>query len=229
MLPKIAPSTPLSRQEIEKEQAHRRKLVYKWYKHYAKPTRANMYSIVDFYANLDYYDNKDSDIKRQDVDFLPWNIEGTAVIKEAMKSKKENKKDKKEKKNLEETKVIKKEAIKLKSLKRKTEKKVKIKRQDVDLLLWNIEGTEIINEAMKSKKENKKKKDKQEKKNLEEIEIIKKEAIKLKSLERKTEKKVKQEKQKDKKAEFEAEAAHSPKSTVSSMGAWPIQYCIDDC
>jgi phenylalanyl-tRNA synthetase alpha subunit len=162
MLPEIPPSTLLSRQESEKEQAHRRKLVYKWYKHYAKPTRANMYSIVDFYANLE-----DSGIKRQDVDLLPWNIEGTEVIKEAMKSKKEKKKDKKEKKNLEETEVIKKEAIQLKSLKRKTEKKVK--------------------------------------------------------------KKDKQEKQKDKKAEFEAEAAHvSPKSTISSIGAWPAQYCIDE-
>jgi outer membrane biosynthesis protein TonB len=163
MLPEI-PSTPLSRQESEKDQAHRRKLVYKWYKHYAKPTRANMYSIVDFYANLDYYDNEDSDITRQDVDLLPWNIEETEVTKEAMKSKKKNKKkkeNKKEKKNLEETEFIKKKAIKLKSPK-KTEKKVK-------------------------------KKEKQERKN-------------------------------DMKAEFDAEAAQaSPKSVISSMGAWPIQ------
>jgi hypothetical protein len=85
-------SIPLGRQESEKEQGCRRKKAYKWYKHYAKPTKASMCSIVDYYAN-------DSDITRQDVDLLPWNLEETKVIKEAMKSPKKDteKKDKKEK------------------------------------------------------------------------------------------------------------------------------------
>jgi hypothetical protein len=141
MLPEIPPSTTLSRQESEKDQDHRRILAYKWYKHYAKPTRANMYSIVDFYANLDCHDN-DTAITRKDVDLLQWNTKETEVITkaiteaitEAMKSKKAKKKDKKEKKNAEETEAtneamklkppkkteVIKEAIKLKSPKKKS-------------------------------------------------------------------------------------------------------------
>jgi hypothetical protein len=75
---------PLSRQESEKDQGRRRKKAYKWYKHYAKPTKASMCSIVDYYAN-------DSDITREDVDLLPWNLEETEVIKKAMKSLKKDK------------------------------------------------------------------------------------------------------------------------------------------
>jgi hypothetical protein len=94
-------SMPLSQQErSEKDQSRRRKKAYKWYKHYAKPTKASMCSIVDYYAN-------DSAITRDDVDLLPWNLEETKVTKEAMKSlkkdntekkgKKDKKKDKKDK------------------------------------------------------------------------------------------------------------------------------------
>jgi hypothetical protein len=84
---KIA-SMPLVRQESEKDQNCRRRKAYKWYKHFSKPTKAAMCSIVD--------DTKDTDITRQDVDLLPWNLEETKVIKEAMKSSKNTKqKDKK--------------------------------------------------------------------------------------------------------------------------------------
>jgi hypothetical protein len=71
-----------------KDQDRRRKRAYKLYKHYAKPTRASMCSTLDYV--------KDTDVTRQDLDLLPWNPEGTEVIKEAMKSLKK-KKDKKEK------------------------------------------------------------------------------------------------------------------------------------
>jgi hypothetical protein len=91
---------PPRRQERERDQ-NRRKKAYKWYKKFSKPTKATMCSIVDY--------TKDTDITRQDVDLLPWNLEETKVIKEAMKSqtktelkdmnndKKKKKKDKKEK------------------------------------------------------------------------------------------------------------------------------------
>jgi hypothetical protein len=70
----------------------RRKEAYRLYKHYAKPTRASMCKIVDYHAN-------DTDITRQDVDLLPWNLEETEVIKEVMKSlKKKQKEDRKDKK-----------------------------------------------------------------------------------------------------------------------------------
>jgi hypothetical protein len=90
-------SMSLSRQESEKGQGRRRKRAYKWYKHYAKPTKASMCSIVDFYAN-------DSDITREDVDLLPWNLEETEVIKKAMKSLKKDKTEKKDKKKLKKDK-----------------------------------------------------------------------------------------------------------------------------
>jgi hypothetical protein len=102
-------SMPLGRQAYEEDQDHRRKVAYKWYKHFAKPTKASMYSIVDHYATAN-----DSDITRQDVDILPWNLEETEVIKEAMKSlkkteqndkKKGRKKVKKQKERDEEDRV----------------------------------------------------------------------------------------------------------------------------
>jgi hypothetical protein len=81
------------------DQDRRRKEAYRFYKHYAKPTRASMCKIVDYHAN-------DTAITRQDVDLLPWNLEETEVIKEVMKSlkktekeeKKDKKKDRKDKK-----------------------------------------------------------------------------------------------------------------------------------
>jgi hypothetical protein len=90
------------------DQDHRRKQAYKWYKHYAKPTKESMGSIVDYYAN-------DIDITRQDVDLLPWNLEETEVIKKVMKAvktrmktekkdKKQEKKDKKQEKTDQEEK-----------------------------------------------------------------------------------------------------------------------------
>jgi hypothetical protein len=90
-------SMPIDPQESEKDRDRRRKKAYKWYKHYAKPTKAGMRSIVDFYAH------HDTDIARKDVDLLPWNLEETEVIKEAMKSQKKTEKidknkDRKEKK-----------------------------------------------------------------------------------------------------------------------------------
>ena len=63
----------------------RRKEAYSLYKHYVKPTRASMCSIVDSHA-------KDIGITRQDVDLLPWNLEETEVVKAAMKSPKKKKK-----------------------------------------------------------------------------------------------------------------------------------------
>jgi hypothetical protein len=73
------------------DQDRRRKRAYKWYKHYAKPTKVRMGSIIDYYGN-------DIDITRQDVDLLPWNPEETEVIKEAMKFPKKEKAAKKDKK-----------------------------------------------------------------------------------------------------------------------------------
>jgi hypothetical protein len=71
----------------------RQKEAYRLYKHYAKPTKASMCKIVDYHAN-------DTDITRQDVDLLPWNLEETEVIKEVMKSlKKKHKMEKKERKD----------------------------------------------------------------------------------------------------------------------------------
>jgi sRNA-binding protein len=92
----------LGLQESEKDQDHRRMKTYKWYKHYAKPTKESMCSIVEYYAN-------NIDITRQDVDLLPWNLEETAVFKKVMKAlktrmkrekkdKKQEKKDKKQEK-----------------------------------------------------------------------------------------------------------------------------------
>jgi hypothetical protein len=90
---------PIGRQESEADRDRRRKKAYKWYKHYAKLTKASMRSIVDYYTH-----HSDTDIARKDVDLLPWNLEETEVIKEAMKSQKktktqkiDKKKDKKEK------------------------------------------------------------------------------------------------------------------------------------
>jgi hypothetical protein len=89
---------PRSRQESEKDQDRRRKKAYKWYKHYAKPTKASMCIIVDHYSN-------DTDITRQDVDLLPWNTEETKVIKKVIKAlKKKDKKEKEEKKKEKEDK-----------------------------------------------------------------------------------------------------------------------------
>jgi hypothetical protein len=85
---------PLGRHEREKDQYRRRRKAYKWYKHYAKPTKASMCSIVDHYA-------KKSDITRQDVDLLPWNIEETEVVKKVMKALKKKMKTEKEDKKKE--------------------------------------------------------------------------------------------------------------------------------
>jgi hypothetical protein len=74
---------PLTRQQSEKDQNRRREKAYTSYKHFSKPTKATMYRIVDH--------TKDTDITRQDVDILPWNLEETKVIKEAMKSPKTTK------------------------------------------------------------------------------------------------------------------------------------------
>jgi hypothetical protein len=74
----------------------RRKEAYRLYKHYAKPTRASMCSIVDSHA-------KDTGITRQDVDLLPWNLEETEVIKAAMKSPKKKKKKKRKHKKKDKT------------------------------------------------------------------------------------------------------------------------------
>jgi hypothetical protein len=88
-------SMPLGRQKSEKDQDHRRKKAYKCYKHYAKPTKASMCSIVDHNAN-------DTDITRQDVDLLTWNTEETEVIRKDMKAlKKRMKMEKKDKKKKE--------------------------------------------------------------------------------------------------------------------------------
>jgi hypothetical protein len=93
---------PIGRQESEADRDRRRKKAYKWYKHYAKLTKASMRSIVDYYTH-----HSDTDIARKDVDLLPWNLEETEVIKEAMKSQKktktqkiDKKKDKKEKEKI---------------------------------------------------------------------------------------------------------------------------------
>jgi hypothetical protein len=77
-------STPAGKNEIEKDQDlrrrekkdqnRRRNEVYKWYKHYAKPTKENMCQIVD--------SMNDTDIAREDVDLLPWNLKETRVVKE---------------------------------------------------------------------------------------------------------------------------------------------------
>jgi hypothetical protein len=67
----------------------RRKEAYRLYKHYAKPTRASMCSIVESSRA------KDTGITRQDVDLLPWNLEETEVVKADMKSPKKKKKKKK--------------------------------------------------------------------------------------------------------------------------------------
>jgi hypothetical protein len=73
----------------DEDQGHRQKKAYKWYKQIAKPSRATMYSLVDYFGDS-------IDITRQDVDLLPWNFDETQVIKEAMKApKKTEKKDKK--------------------------------------------------------------------------------------------------------------------------------------
>jgi hypothetical protein len=140
LLPPLPPteiiSPPPSGKESEKDLNRRRKKAYKWYKHYAKPNKASMYSIVDQYSN-------DTGITRQDVDLLPWNPEETEVIREAMKSPKEkqkmenkekkgrgdNNKDKKVPWNPEETEVIK-EAMKSPKKKQKIEKKEKKGRGD---------------------------------------------------------------------------------------------------
>jgi hypothetical protein len=67
------------------DKGRRRKKAYRVYKHYAKPTRASLCSIVDSHAEA-------TGITRQDVDLLPWNPEETEVVKEAMKSLKKKKK-----------------------------------------------------------------------------------------------------------------------------------------
>jgi hypothetical protein len=77
--------TPLARQDSKNDQKLRRKKAYKLYKHLSKPTKAAFCSIVDSHA-------KDTDITRQDIDLLPWNLEETKVIKEAMKCPKETEK-----------------------------------------------------------------------------------------------------------------------------------------
>jgi hypothetical protein len=66
-----------------------RKKAYKWYKHYAKPTKESMCHIAD-YAN--------DGITREHIDLLPWNLEETEVINKAMKSLQKKKKEEKEKK-----------------------------------------------------------------------------------------------------------------------------------
>jgi hypothetical protein len=111
---------PLGWQRSEKYQDRRRKKAYKWYKHYAKPTKASMYSIVDYYAN-------DTEITREDIDLLPWNTKETEVIRNVMKAlkkrmkteKKDKKKEKKDKKKEKEEKKKEKEGKK----KEKKEKK----------------------------------------------------------------------------------------------------------
>jgi ankyrin repeat protein len=75
---------------IVKDEDRRRKEVYKWYKHFAKPTKETMCRIAE--------STNDAEIVRLDVDLLPWNAEETEVIKEAMKSLKKDKTEKKEKK-----------------------------------------------------------------------------------------------------------------------------------
>ena len=92
-------SMSIGRQENEADRDRRRKKAYKWYKHYAKPTKASMRSIVDHYAS-------DTDITRQDVDLLPWNPEESEVsrklMKAMMKEMKEMKTEKKDKKKEKE-------------------------------------------------------------------------------------------------------------------------------
>jgi hypothetical protein len=87
-------STHLSEYDIVKDEDQRRKEVYKWYKHYAKPTKETMCRIAD--------STYDTDIVRQDVDLLPWNLEETALIKGAMKSLKKAQEDKKKAKKQKE-------------------------------------------------------------------------------------------------------------------------------
>jgi sRNA-binding protein len=80
-----------------KDQDHRQKKAYKWYKYYSKPTKKSMCSIVDHYAN--------DDITRQDIDLLPWNREETEVIRKVMKAlKKRMKTEKRDKKKEKEDK-----------------------------------------------------------------------------------------------------------------------------
>jgi hypothetical protein len=118
-------SMPLGRQESEKDQDRRRKKAYRCYKHYAKPTKASMCSIVDNCAT-------NTDITRQDVDLLPWNTEETEVIRKVMKAlkkrmkteKKDRKKAKEDKKKKEKDKEDKKkEKEKEDKKKKKKEKK----------------------------------------------------------------------------------------------------------
>jgi hypothetical protein len=65
-----------------------RKKAYKWYKHYAKPTKESMCHIVDYAI--------DDEITREDIDLLPWNLEETEVINKVMKSLQKSKKKEKE-------------------------------------------------------------------------------------------------------------------------------------
>jgi hypothetical protein len=95
-------SMPLVRQESEKDQNRRREKAYRLYKYLSKPTKATMCSMIDY--------TKDSDITKQDVDLLPWNLEETKVITEAMlppktteeKDKKTETKEKKKDKKVKE-------------------------------------------------------------------------------------------------------------------------------
>jgi hypothetical protein len=109
----------LGLQESEKDQYRRQRKAYKWYKHYAKPTKDNMCSIVDYYTN-------DIGITRQDVDLLPWNLEETEVIRKVMKAlKKRMKTEKRDKKKEKRDKKKEKEDKKKEKEDKTTEKKEK--------------------------------------------------------------------------------------------------------
>jgi hypothetical protein len=114
--------TPLGQQESDKDQYHRQRKAYKWYKQHAKPTKERMYSIVDHYAS-------DNDITRQDVDLLPWNREETEVNKKVMKALKALKKRIKTEKVMKALEALKKR-IKTEKKDKKREEKRKKKDQE---------------------------------------------------------------------------------------------------
>jgi hypothetical protein len=150
---------------LDKDQHRRRRNAYNWYKLLAQPTRATMCRILDY--------TKGADFTRKDVDLLPWNVDESEVIEEAMKSLRKEKKEVSGKPGKSSLKSCLKSSPKsgLKtSLLRDSEDTVKTRdnkhhfsRQDVGLLPF-LEESEVIDEAMKSLKKEKTEKQKKKKK-----------------------------------------------------------------
>jgi hypothetical protein len=164
--------------DIVKDEDQRRKEVYKWYKHYAKPTKETMCRIAE--------STNDAEIVRLDVELLPWNLEETEVNKEAMKSLKKKKTEKKSEEKEERNKTEKKDKEKSekkdkeksekkekkkdeKKDKEKSEKKDKEKSEKKDKERSKTENKEEKNKAEKKEKEKKDKKEKKMKDRREDI------------------------------------------------------------